>query len=74
MTLQSEVRLTALLTAKDLSAQTGMSISTIYRKRSLGESLPRAVKIGGHAVRWRQVDVDAWIEEQLEPEWGGPSR
>lgn len=58
----------ALLTAKDLSAQTGMSMSTIYRKRSTGESLPRAVLLGGHSVRWRQSDVDAWIEEQLEPE------
>jgi prophage regulatory protein len=42
-----------------------MSVSTIYRKRSTGESLPR--KIGGHAVRWRQADIDAWIESQLEP-------
>lgn len=56
----------ALLTAKDLSIQTSMSMSTIYRKRSTGESLPRAVKLG-HAVRWRQVDIDAWIEAQLEP-------
>ena len=63
-----EARPIALLTAKDLSAQTGMSMSTIYRKRSNGESLPRAVKLGGHAVRWRQSDVDAWIEEQLEPQ------
>ncbi|MFB2573022.1 helix-turn-helix transcriptional regulator [Micrococcus sp. IITD107] len=58
-----------LLDAKALSAQTGMSVSTIYRKRSNGESLPRAVKIGS-AVRWRQIDVDAWIEEHLEPAEG----
>jgi prophage regulatory protein len=56
----------ALLDVKQLSELTGMSVSTIYRKRSLGESLPRAAKIGS-AVRWRQVDVDRWIEEQLEP-------
>ncbi|PMC06405.1 hypothetical protein CJ226_00175 [Microbacterium sp. UMB0228] len=55
-----------LLDVHDLSAQTGMSVSTIYRKRSLGEPLPRAVKIGA-AVRWRQADVDRWTEEQLEP-------
>lgn len=55
-----------LLDAKDLSAQIGMSVSTIYRKRSLGEPLPRAVKIGS-AVRWRQTDVDLWLEQQLEP-------
>jgi len=56
---------TRLLDVQDLAALTGMSVSTIYRKRSLGEPLPRAVKLGT-AVRWRQVDVDAWIEQQLE--------
>ncbi|MEV7618866.1 helix-turn-helix domain-containing protein [Microbacterium sp. NPDC089321] len=54
-----------LLDAKDLSAQIGMSVSTIYRKRSLGEPLPRALKIGS-AVRWRQTEVDLWLEGQLE--------
>jgi prophage regulatory protein len=67
MTRQPETHPTSLLTAKDLSVQTGMSTSTIYRKRSIGESMPRALKIGGHAVRWRQADIDEWIEEQLEP-------
>jgi len=56
----------ALLDVKGLSALTGMSVSTIYRKRSLGEPLPRAVKLGS-AVRWRLPDVEQWIEEQLEP-------
>lgn len=55
----------ALLDAKDLSAQIGMSVSTIYRKRSLGEPLPRALKIGS-SVRWRQTEVDLWLEGQLE--------
>ncbi|WP_372983911.1 helix-turn-helix transcriptional regulator [Microbacterium sp.] len=50
---------------KDLAAQTGMSVSTIYRKRSNGESLPRALILGS-AVRWRQVDVDSWLDDQLE--------
>jgi len=56
----------ALIDVRGLSALTGMSVSTIYRKRSLGEPLPRAVKIGS-AVRWRLPDVERWIEEQLEP-------
>lgn len=55
-----------LLTVKDLAAQTGMSVSTIYRKRSNGESLPRALILGS-AVRWRQADVDSWLDDQLEP-------
>lgn len=29
-----------VLTAKDLSKQVGISLSSIYRKRSTGESLP----------------------------------
>lgn len=54
-----------LLTARDLSAQLGWAEGTIYRKRSLGHSLPKALKIGG-ALRWRQRDVDAWLDEQVE--------
>lgn len=63
---QTTERPDALLTASDLSAQIGISVSSIYRRRSVGESLPRAVKIGKASVRWRQADVDTWIEEQLE--------
>lgn len=61
-----EVLANALRDAHDLSVQTGMSVSTIYRKRSLGESLPRALKIGS-LVRWRQSDIDEWIAQQMEP-------
>lgn len=60
-----EARKNALLNAKDLGTQVGMSVSSIYRRRSLGESLPPALKIGSQ-VRWRQSDVDAWLEQQLE--------
>lgn len=63
--VQPEVRPNALLTARELSAQIGWSESTIYRKRSLGESLPRALKLGS-AVRWRQEDIDAWLDDQSE--------
>lgn len=66
MNMKPQAGQTPPLDVNALSAQTGMSVSTIYRKRSNGESLPRAMKIG-HAVRWRQSDVDAWLEEQLEP-------
>ncbi|WP_164512873.1 helix-turn-helix transcriptional regulator [Leucobacter chromiireducens] len=55
----------ALLDVHALSAQIGMTTSTIYRKRSMGESLPKALKIGG-LVRWRQGDVDSWLDQQME--------
>lgn len=60
-----QVRPNALLTAKDLGEQIGMSVSSIYRRRSLGEALPPALKIGSQ-VRWRQSDVDAWLTQQME--------
>ncbi len=55
----------ALLDASGLAAQLGISVSSIYRRRSLGEPLPPAIKIGG-SVRWRQSDVDSWLESQME--------
>lgn len=59
-------RLRRLLDVNDLAEQTGWSVSTIYRKRSLGESLPPALKLGKNALRWRQSDVDDWLEQQME--------
>lgn len=61
-----ESRPVALLTAKELGQQIGMSVSSIYRRRSLGEPLPRAIKIGSR-VRWTQASVDEFIEQQMEP-------
>ncbi|MBF4512024.1 helix-turn-helix domain-containing protein [Plantibacter sp. VKM Ac-2885] len=52
-----------LLDVKELAEQLHVSVATIYRKRSLSEPLPAAVKIGGR-VRWRQDTVDAWVESQ----------
>lgn len=60
-----EQRPIALVDASGLAAQLGISVSSIYRRRSLGEPLPPALKIGG-SVRWRQSDVDEWLEQQLE--------
>lgn len=57
---------TALVDAAGLAAQLGISVSSVYRRRSLGEPLPIALKIGKGSVRWRQSDIDAWIEEQKE--------
>lgn len=52
-----------LLDVNDLAEQLHTSVATIYRKRSLNEPLPAAVKFGG-SIRWRQETVDAWIEAQ----------
>ncbi|MBL3688947.1 helix-turn-helix domain-containing protein [Leucobacter chromiireducens] len=54
------------MNAAGLAEQFGTSASSIYRKRSLGEPLPPAIKIGRGTVRWRQADIDAWLEQQRE--------
>lgn len=56
----------ALVDASGLAAQFGTSVSSIYRKRSLGEPLPPAIRMGKGSLRWRQSDIDAWLEEQKE--------
>lgn len=54
-----------LLTIEEVGEQLGLAPQTIYRKRSEKASLPTAVKIGGR-IRWRQEDVDTWVDAQLE--------
>lgn len=49
-----------LLTPKELADMLGISVQTLYNRRSTGGSLPRAVLIG-RLVRFRQIDVDFWI-------------
>ena len=39
-----------------------MGRSTIYQKVGKG-TFPAPVKIGSHAVRWREADVRRWIAE-----------
>lgn len=55
-----------LVDAAGLAEQLGISVSSVYRRRSLGEPLPPACRIGKGSIRWRQRDIDAWIEEQRE--------
>lgn len=50
-----------LLTAKDVAAKTAMGVSTIYLRVSAG-TFPRPRKLCANCVRWRESEVDAWIE------------
>lgn len=54
-----------LLTAEDLAKTLGVSASTIYRKRSKGEDLPPAIRLGT-LVRWDITDVQTWIDSKRE--------
>ena len=65
VTKEQEIPNDGLLKVKGLAAHLGVSEATVYRKRSLGEELPPAIRVG-RGLRWRKVDVDAWLTGQME--------
>lgn len=50
-----------LLTAKTLAELLGLAEQTIYNRHSNGGDLPPSLKIG-RALRFRQSEVDAWLD------------
>ena len=56
-------RLDRLLTSKQLTAETGISRSTIYRLLQNG-AFPKPIRIGPRAMRWLESDIKAWIVER----------
>ncbi|MGI8960002.1 MAG: helix-turn-helix transcriptional regulator [Bryobacteraceae bacterium] len=54
--------LTPLLNEKQAAACTGLSVSSLRRRRWL-DMEPRYIKLGG-AVRYKPEDIQAWIDAQ----------
>ena len=52
-----------LLRRREVEKITGLSRSSIYRLMEISD-LPRPVKIGPGAVRWKASDIKAWIESR----------
>lgn len=50
-----------LLRLRDVKTKTGLGSSTIYRYIQAG-TFPAPVKIGGFTARWRESQVEAWID------------
>jgi excisionase family DNA binding protein len=50
-------------TTDQVSALTLVPVGTLRQWRHHGERGPRSVRIGGR-VRYRKVDVEAWLREQ----------
>lgn len=50
-----------LLRLRDVVAKVGMGSSTIYRKMAAGH-FPSPVKLGPASVRWRESEVQRWID------------
>jgi predicted DNA-binding transcriptional regulator AlpA len=53
-----------LLSAEDLANITGLSIETLAQWRSQRRGIP-FVKISRNCVRYRQADLDRWLEERI---------
>lgn len=56
-----------LLTAKAVGEMLSLSKRQIFRLKSTGLICP-CVRVGQGAIRWRQSDIEKWIE------WGCSSR
>ncbi|MBM4953954.1 AlpA family transcriptional regulator [Vibrio parahaemolyticus] len=53
-----------LIRIKEVTEQTGLSRSAIYRKMSEGD-FPQSVSLGCRAVAWIESDVQGWIAERV---------
>jgi phage terminase Nu1 subunit (DNA packaging protein) len=53
-----------LLTPGNLAEITGLSIETLAQWRSQRRGIP-FVKISRNCVRYRQADLDRWLEERI---------
>lgn len=54
-----------LIDAGELGRILGISRGSVYRRRSVGQPLPRSITIGS-LVRWRPEDVEEFLREHLE--------
>lgn len=53
-----------LLTVRDVAEYVNVPVGTVFRWNSLGTG-PRRMRLGKH-VRYRQADVDAWLDSQVQ--------
>ena len=58
----------ALMGPAEVAQYVGVPVTTIYAWNSRNSG-PRRFRVGKH-VRYRQVDVDAWLDQRSE---GGPA-
>ena len=54
-----------LLTLDEVSAQLGIPVASLRYWRAVGTG-PVSIKVGRH-VRYRQADIDAWLEQNATP-------
>ena len=50
-----------MLRIEEVVEMTGLSRATIYRKMGRGQ-FPKPLKLGDRAVRWRQSEIEDWLD------------
>ena len=53
-----------LLRAEDVAGITGLSVETLAQWRSQRKGIP-FVKLSRNCVRYRQVDLDSWLDGRI---------
>ena len=54
---------TRLIRLREVQYRVGLGRSTIYRWMTEGR-FPKPVRLGGHAVAWKQDEIDCWISQR----------
>ena len=49
-----------LLRRAAVEVRVGLARTSIYRKMGDG-SFPRPIRVGAHAVRWSEAEIDQWL-------------
>ena len=60
-----------LLRAEDVAKITGLSVETLAQWRSQRKGIP-FLKISRNVVRYRQTDLDEWLNVRMVRVEGGP--
>jgi predicted DNA-binding transcriptional regulator AlpA len=61
-----------LLRAEDVAGITGLSVETLAQWRSQRKGIP-FIKLSRNCVRYRQADLDRWLNERIVRVEEGPS-
>lgn len=57
----NEQKTERLLTAQTVAEKLSLSKRAVFRMKSAGLICP-CIKVGAGAIRWRQSDIEKWIE------------
>ena len=52
-----------LLSIAEVTNWSGLSKDSIYRLMGVGD-FPAAIRVGQRAVRWRERELEAWLESR----------